>query len=323
MHLMPPVARRRAVALIACLALPSLAGCLPLDGKAERTFSATEPKPTALVLDSRFLDVDLQAVKGDSVGIEATIILQTSGGNETAEREIEKCLVRVERDGTTLRVVQGPEGESGKKIEASSWSGRGTLKLTLPEGVPFRIASASGDVNLHGDFGAVAGVVRIASGDLKGTLSVDSFEQHSASGDAKLSFEHGLTSLLCKSASGDVSVAAPSIADATFEAASGNIDVRGLAGPAKATAASGDISLLFQTFGSNAHATIKAASGDISVRLPAGSKPSGSIKTASGEIRTDVPAQKGKRSTELTGDGAKLEISAASGDVTVTTAPAT
>ncbi len=66
---------------------------------------------------------------------------------------------------------------------------------------------------------------------------------------------------------------------------------------------------------------VKAASGDIVIRLPEGSKPSGTLRTASGEIHVNVSSEKGKHATVLTGDGAEIDVTAASGDVTVTTAP--
>jgi DUF4097 and DUF4098 domain-containing protein YvlB len=314
----PPVSARLTRCLVGVSALAAivlgLGGCIPLDGKAERAFAATEAKPMKLVVESRFLDIDLTAAPGEEVAIKATIELRTSGGNETAEREIEKCLVHVDREGDTLRVRQGKKGE---QIDASSWSGRGTLSLALPPGVTFAISSASGDVAVQGDFGAVPGSISVASGDISGTLGVASFTTDAASGDSNLRFLGPLASLTCEAASGDIRVAAPSIANGSFEAASGDITITGLAGPTKASVASGDIALTFVELPADAEVTVSAASGDVKVLLPAGVEPGGSVSTASGSIQLGVPGSKAKRSASLTGTTGRVKASTASGDVTI------
>jgi hypothetical protein len=302
---------------LGCGLLAMLGGCLPLDGKAERAFSATEAKPVKLVVESRFLDIDLAAATGDEVAIKATITLRTSGGNETAEREIEKCLVHVDREGDTLRVRQGKRGE---QIDASSWSGQGTLTLALPPGVTFAISSASGDVAMNGDFGAVAGSVSIASGDISGTLGVASLTTDAASGDANLRFLGPLTLLDCEAASGDIRMSAPRIARGSFEAASGDITIGGLAGPTTASVASGDVRLTFVELPADATVKVSSASGDVSILLPAGAAPGGTVSTASGSIELGVQGTKAKRSATLSGSVGKVEASTASGDVTIKSA---
>lgn len=307
-----------ALATTLLLASPvALTACVPMDGKAERAFTASEAKPAKLVVESRFLDIDLSVATGSTVEIDAKVELKTSGGNETAEREIEKCTVSVSREGDTLYVRQGKRGE---KIDAMSWSGRGSLKVALPKDVPFTIDSASGDIAAKGDFGAVPASFSVASGDISGSLAVASLTSEAASGDTELTFLSPLLSLDCDAASGDIDIQAPSIAKGTFEAASGDIDVRGMAGACKASAASGDVRITFVEFPASAASAVSTASGDITILLPEGAAPAGSISTASGSVNVTVPATKARGSATLTGSGAALSVSAASGSVSVSTA---
>jgi hypothetical protein len=303
--------------LLASLGSLCLAGCLPLDGHAQRSFTTTEAKPSSLLIESRFLDVDVSVATGKEVTIEATIDLRTSGGDETAEREIEKCMVHVERDGDKLIVRQGKRNE---QLGVSSWSGSGHIKLALPADVPFRIATASGDVRLQGDFGAVDANVSVASGDISGTFGAKAVTIKSASGDTKVVMQRPLDALECASASGDVEISGPSIAAGSFSTASGDLTVAGLVGGTKASTASGSIRLVFIEFPASAATMAETASGNIHIALPRGAQPSGSVSTASGDITLDVPGKVTKRGATFAGQGAKMQISTASGDVRVTTA---
>ncbi len=307
-------------AAIALALAPSvlLTGCMNLDGKAQRSFTGSDAKPTKLVIESRFLDVDLSVATADSVSVDALIVLQTSGGNETAEREIEKCTVHLDREGDTLYVRQGVKGEN---IGVWNWSGSGTLKIALPAGVPFLIDSASGDVHMTGNYGDVAAAVSVASGDVNADVAVTSFSLDSASGDGKLVFRAPLAALRCETASGDLTILAPSIAKSDVDAASGDIVIKGMAGPFKIATASGDVQLQFVDFPAIAAGAVSTASGDIAILLPAGAEPSGSIETASGSITLGVPGKETRGSATLSGSGAKIAASAASGDVRITTAP--
>jgi hypothetical protein len=305
-------------ASLALVLTPSLllTGCLSLDGKAERAFTASEPKPVKLVIESRFLDIDLVAASGDTVGVSAKVTMRTTGGNETAEREIETCTVHVDREGDTLFIRQGRKGVNPSVM---SWSGSGSLRVSLPAGVPFQIDSAAGDVHATGDYGRVPASIAVASGDVTGTFGVASLSVDSASGDTMVTILGALDSLKCDSASGDIAVKAPSIATGALDSASGDIDCSGAAGPFKLAAASGDIHLTFVAFPAEAITSVSSASGDILLLLPAGSEPSGSLSTASGSITLGVPGTKARGLATLTGSGAKITVSAASGDVKVTT----
>jgi DUF4097 and DUF4098 domain-containing protein YvlB len=291
-------------------------GCVPLDGKAERAFTASEAKPSKLVIEARFVDVDLSVAEGDLVAVDAKVVLKTTGGNVTAEQEIEKVAFAVERDGDTLYIRQGKKGE---KLAVSSWSGSGHLKVALPSGVPFAISNASGNVAMNGGFGKVAAAVSVASGDIDGTLGVDSLTTDAASGDTELSLAGSVAKLDCEAASGDITVKAPSIASCTASAASGNITIEGLTGPFQGSAASGNIHVVFVDFPASATTTAEAASGNVSIVLPAGAAPSGRVSTASGSVDLNVPAKVGKKSAELTGTGAAIKASAASGNVSIKT----
>ncbi|MBL9118394.1 MAG: DUF4097 family beta strand repeat protein [Phycisphaerae bacterium] len=299
---------------VIALSTAGLTACIPLDGKAERSFTASEAKPSQLVIEARFLDVDLSVAKDAMVAIDAKVILKTNGGNETAEREIEKCVVRVEREGDTLYIRQGKKDE---RLSVSSYSGSGFLKVALPADVPFRISTASGNVAMNGDFGSVAAVLQVASGDVNGDLGVGSFVSESASGDTKVALRHPVTMVECDTASGDIAISAPSIAKAKLASASGDVSLRGMAGPLTISVASGDVDVTFVEFPASAVTAVETASGDIVIRLPSGAAPSGAITTASGEIKLGVPGTTSKRGATLTGSGAAITASAASGDVRI------
>lgn len=283
----------------------ALAGgrCAPISGHAERSFSASEPVPERFVVTTSFLDVEIVATPGPAVGIDGRVELRTSGGDEVAEREIEKVALRTERDGGTLAVRSGPTPGSGSESERidGSWRGSGKVRIALPPAVPIEIRTASGDVTLRGDFGTAPLVVRTASGDLSvrdGGFA--SAELRTASGDAELRLSRPLATL-------------------AFEGASGDLLVDPLAGPATVRSASGDVRLALVALKAGERIAIDTASGDVTVTLAPGIAPRGGASTASGDFSISVPVALERRKAIFTGDAdaGELEITTASGDIGV------
>ncbi|MFO0829896.1 MAG: DUF4097 family beta strand repeat-containing protein [Phycisphaerales bacterium] len=307
--------------VVAAAVLP-LAACLPLDGRAERHLVQNEPAPKSLEISSMFLDVDVALAATSEVGVRADVVLQTSGGNETAEREIEHVTVHVVRDGDKLVVRQGDANSSWNF--SGNHSGNGKISVTLPANIPLAIKTASGDVHMSGDFGATDVNIATASGDmaLRG-LGVNSLTVNTASGDAAIDVLRPLAKFRFEAASGDLGFKGG--ADAVdVSTASGDVAVSGLRGPATVNTASGDVKLLWSDTASLPATTsivISTASGDVGLTLPKGTDPAGSISTASGGIASEAPIQVagrlGSSSGSFMGKGPTLRISTASGDVTI------
>jgi hypothetical protein len=287
--------------LASCAVVVTLAGsrCAPLTGFAERSFSATEPAPERLVVAISFLDVEIVATPGPTVAIEGRVELRTSGGNEVAEREIERVAVRSERDGGTLTVRTGPPDSAW--VYEGRRQGQGWLRIDLPPSIPIEIRTASGDVTLRGDFGDATLVVRTASGDLavrEGGFG--SAEIRTASGDADLRLARPL----------------PHVA---FEGASGDLSIDRLAGPASVRSASGDVRIALVALTAGQRVAVDTASGDVTLSLAPGLEPHGGASTASGDLSISVPVALERRKAIFTGgaDAGALEISTRSGDIRV------
>lgn len=275
------------------------ARCAPLTGSAERSLSTSEPVPERLVVSVGFVDVEVVATAGSMVAIDGRVALRTSGGNEVAEREIERIALRAERDGGTLTVSTGPRDSAW--VYEGRREGRGSVRIATPPSIPIEIRTASGDVTLRGDFGSASLVVGTASGDLSvrdGGFA--SAELRTASGDAELRLSRPIATL-------------------AFEGASGDLLVDRLSGPATVRSASGDVRLALVALKGGERIAISTASGDVTVTLAPGIEPRGGASTASGDVSISVPVALERRKAIFTGnaDAGELEISTASGDIRV------
>jgi DUF4097 and DUF4098 domain-containing protein YvlB len=308
-----------AVALVAPAFL--LAACVGLDGKAERHLVTTEPTPATLEISSRFCDITLGVATTNEVAIDASVFLETSGGNETAEREIEFVNVFVKREGDKLIVRQGQEGQNWSFN--GSYSGRGKILVQVPANVAVNVQTASGDVSVQGDFGPIAATFSSASGDLSlRDVGFGSASLRTASGDATVKTLRPLTSFAWSAASGDLHYAGGA-GTTSAESASGDIRIEGVTGAFSGSTASGD---LFVAFLPNAvfldpATRLKAstASGDVTFVLPGDVNPGGTISTASGSIAvgSGMTASVARRTAALGGPNATVEVRTASGDVTL------
>ncbi|MBL9148991.1 MAG: DUF4097 family beta strand repeat protein [Phycisphaerae bacterium] len=312
----------RSFALAAFLA-PALmlAACGVLDGKAERHLVTTEPAPASLEISSRFCDVTLGVATTNEVAIDASVFLETSGGNETAEREIEFVNVFVKRDGDKLIVRQGEEGQNWSF--KGSYSGRGKIVVNVPANVPVSVSTASGDVTAKGDFGAINATFASASGDMSlRDIGLGSLTVRTASGDATIKTLRPVTTLNWAAASGDLQFAGGA-STTRAESASGDIHIEGVTGDFTGSAASGDLFVAFLPNAAflNPGTRLKAstASGDVTFVVPADVNPGGTISTASGSISLapGMAADVARRNATLKGANATVEISTASGDVTL------
>ncbi|MDZ4831410.1 MAG: DUF4097 family beta strand repeat-containing protein [Phycisphaerae bacterium] len=315
------IIRSFSIAVTFSLAIP-LTGCLALDGKAERHLVTTVPVPTTLEVESTFLDVDVTLATTNEVGIKADVVLETSGGNATAEREIEHVMVSVVRDGDRLIIRQGDPAKPWRFSGSSSGSGR--IAITVPANVQLTFQTASGDVRLAGDFGPVACKLATASGDMTLTdLGVSTLAVGTASGDGRIAVLRSLDRFSWRAASGDLQFTggAETVSAAS---ASGNVVIDGIGGAATVGTASGDVRLgviAGPALGASTPIKIATASGDVSVTLPASAQPIGTITTVSGRISADQPVQSvarpGSNVATFSGNGVPLNIETASGDIAI------
>jgi DUF4097 and DUF4098 domain-containing protein YvlB len=175
---------------------------------------------------------------------------------------------RVELSGDTL-YVHAPK---------SRWipgrSARLNIEVRTPLGSAVKAETAAAEVDCHGELSDLA--VKTASGDVAIERATGDVSVKTASGGVE-----------AKQVDGDLRV----------DSASGDIDARQVGGMAKVSTASGDIEV-GQT-GSGAR--LNTASGDVSVGAP----PRGEVeaKTASGDVVVRVPA----------GTGVWLDLSTVSG----------
>jgi phage baseplate assembly protein gpV len=285
-----------------------------VDGRAERSISTTEPAPKAIEIDTRFVDVTLVVGTAETVSIEGNVVLETSGGDATAEREIERVALKVVREGDRLIVRQGEK--DARPTSGIARRGSGTLRIALPAGIPFEIDSASGDVTLEGDFGAVEGDIDIASGAIGGRFACKELDVDAASGQTAITLLRPLEKLEWDGASGGLTVVGP-VVSAIIDSASGSIDLADVTTSCEVDVASGSVKVRFSSFGPEARFTADSASGSVVVHLPANASPSGTISTASGSIESDFPSSSDRRTKTLTGTGGRVSIDTASGSVRI------
>jgi DUF4097 and DUF4098 domain-containing protein YvlB len=136
-----------------------------------------------------------------------------------------------------------------------------TAAVDLPEGSSCTVHTASADVRCSGDLGAV--------------------DIHTASGDVSAERVTGTADIV--TASGDVRV--EEAAEVTAKTASGDIKLGQTTGPVTVQTASGDVRIA-RASGSRTEAT--AASGDISVAVPAGARVYLDLWTLSGTVRSEL-----------------------------------
>lgn len=311
----------RSVAIL--LLVPFLARCMPLTGHATRALQTSEPAAESLLIAASFADVAVTYRPGSTIDVDARIELRTEGGNQVAEREIERIAVLTTREGNRLIVSQGLPGEAWNDRGRSS--GSGSIALAVPPGTPIEIRTASGDVRLSGDGGAAAAAIRSASGDVR--VDDGNFPRLSvttASGDATLRLSGPMEEFVASTASGDLrmdSFAGPrgplAIRRSRVRAASGDVRLRGLAGSADVATASGDVRVEVISLPTGERIAISTASGEAVVDLASGIEPTGRVTTASGDLAIAMPVELSRRSATLLGGGGTLEVSTASGSIRI------
>ena len=222
---------------------------------------------------------------------------------------------RVELRGSGDR----PEVVVDVPARPKSWSlgnllGRQTIscRIQCPAGSDLKTRTKSADVRVRGTLGEVD--IATASGDIAIADTLGDVSIKSASGDLTAGSIGGRAT--ANTASGDVrieSVAGPVIANT----ASGDVEIQSAGSDVRANSASGDTNIGAVVSGS---VVVNAASGDARIGVRRGSRVHLDCSTISGDARSELELG----TDEPDGDGPFVELKArtASGDITITRAPA-
>jgi Putative adhesin len=187
-----------------------------------------------------------------------------------------------------------------------------TCRIQCPAGSDLKARSKSADIRARGLLGEID--VSTASGDVLVADTLGDVSIKSASGDLSAASIGGRAT--ANTASGDVtieSVAGPVVANT----ASGDVEIHSASSDVRANSASGDTSIGAVVRGS---VVVNAASGDVRIGVRGGSRVHLDCSTVSGDARSELELG----TDEPEGDGPFVEVKArtASGDITITRAPA-
>jgi DUF4097 and DUF4098 domain-containing protein YvlB len=256
--------------------------------------------PVTVVL--RALGGIVDIVAEERLSIQVDVQPMSNNGLEAAQN------TRVELEDDTL-VIHVPGAEF--------WTWRRTPKLKITARVPLGSSvvgkTASADVRLTGVYSDVR--FDVASADVEVAEVTGDVALDAASGHLSVGRAGG--SVRAKSASGSVRLGDVT-GDVNADTASGNIRTGAITGSLRAATASGDIEIGSLHQG---EASIRSASGDITVGVTPGTAIWMDVNTASGKSVTDLTAQ----GEHIPDDQVELQlrVRTASGDIRVHRAPAT
>jgi DUF4097 and DUF4098 domain-containing protein YvlB len=234
---------------------------------------------------------------------------------EVQGREAER--VHVQQDGNQISVV-APQMRGGLFSGEQSYA----VTVTLPEHSNAIVKTGSADVTLEGVY--AVGQVKSGSGDCRLATFEGPLLVETGSGDVDV--EHAGAELRIKSGSGDVAVShADSVA--SISTGSGDVEIGTTNGPSVVKTGSGDLEIrqaldgVSMSTGSGdvrIHAatrgkfSVKGASGDVQIGIPAGVPVWTDLTTVSGEIHSNL---RGAGQPEPGADHIELRAKTVSGDI--------
>lgn len=284
-------------------------------GKAEFHLNTAVAAPKRLEISGRWIDTKVQVISGSQVTVKADFTVDASGSDDDAKKWAEQEKVTVEQKGEVLEVRQGQ-----KRTQDGHWrtNTKGQLVIGVPAGIPVSINTASGGVELRGDFGAVDLTGTLASGDVDFAGAARSLSLNLASGDVTVKAEKPFQRFSAESASGDIHLMGGA-ADAHIETASGDVRVENLSGPVDVNAVSGEVTLTWDKFVPGSKVDVEAVSGSVSLHLPAGVSLAGKLETVSGSIEVTLPGpvKTDRREVQLSGKDGTIAVETVSGDIDV------
>ena len=239
---------------------------------------------------------------------------------EVTGRDAEQTLVR--QDGDQISVI-GPKQRGG----FFGGDSRLDVVVTLPTASDLVVRTGSADVTVTGTVGTAQ--LKSGSGDVEVDTADGPLVVETGSGDVRIESARG--NLKAKSGSGDVLVVDAAAAvlvstgsgdvqlwtvhgTAVVKTGSGDLKVGEAAGDVAMTTGSGD---LVVTRAHRGRVTVKGASGDVAIGVPAGVPVWTDISTVAGEIRSSL------HGTGQPRDGAdhvEVRAKTVSGDIVLTEA---
>ncbi|NYD40270.1 DUF4097 family beta strand repeat-containing protein [Nocardioides panaciterrulae] len=249
----------------------------------------------------------------------------TVHATDTAETHVEVTgrdadEVHVTQDGAQVSVV-APKQRGGLFGSDS----RLDVVVTLPTDSDLAVKTGSADVTVDGQ--AAACQVRTGSGDVGLELLTGAGTVTTGSGGIRIREARG--ELRLKSGSGDVTLG-EALAGAAVSTGSGDVEMGRVAGPVVVKTGSGDLTvaaasddLSFMTGSGDlqvrrthrGRVTVKGASSDVQLGIPAGVPVWTDISTVSGEIRSDLT---GAGQPQEGTDHVEVRAKTVSGDIVLT-----
>ncbi|HEY0949610.1 DUF4097 family beta strand repeat-containing protein [Nocardioides sp.] len=239
---------------------------------------------------------------------------------EVSGRDADQTVVR--HDGDQVSVV-------GPKVRNGFFGGDSRLEVvvTLPTASTVAVRTGSADIDVIGTVGS--GQLKSGSGDVAADTCTGPLVVETGSGDVRV--ESAGAGLKVKSGSGDVTVVDAAAAvlvstgsgDVRLEKSRGSVVVKTGSGDLKVGEAEGDVAL---TTGSGdlvvgrAHrgrVTVKGASGDVAIGIPAGVPVWTDISTITGAIRSNLTGAGQPRDGA---DHVEVRAKTVSGDIALTEA---
>ncbi len=312
---------RRAVLAAAITVLIAGAGCTrartPLAVHETHTFAAGPDKLVRLDVGSIDLHVDV----ADATAITATLDLDARSSSRGAAQRWISNHTPVFEDSASALEIRLPSRHGGIFV-LGYLNARARIDLTVPAGCRLEVRTSSGDVRIAGGQLLLAPArVTTSSGDVTVEGGLRELIARTSSGDVRIR-RHPLAALEADTSSGDVTLESGA-ERATVDTSSGDIRLEGLGGSLAATASSGDVSASWEKIAPAASIRVRASSGDVRLRLPAGTTLAGEIATTSGNIHSNIDGTHGRRDHELTFAAAAaattIEVRTTSGDVSVRT----
>lgn len=219
----------------------------------------------------------------------------------------------VKADGDTIKV------ESDKSKESFFSASEGDLKLQVPKGASISLVTISGDVHIQSMTGRCR--VKCVSGDVqvfgcKGPVDIKTVSGNVTAKNIQSSFS-------AKTVSGDLDAAEIKGSLLEAKSVSGNIEFNKTdVQQGRINSLSGEIRFV-GSIGSKGSLEAKSFSGDMVVKLPAGSGFQVNAKTKSGDVKVgfsmdQVQKEENKVKGRVGRGGAELKLKSFSGDIEVT-----
>jgi hypothetical protein len=314
---------RRAVLAATLTILIAGAGCVrvrtPLAVHEARTFAAGPDKLVRLDVGS----IDLHVTVTEGTAITATLDLDARSSSRGAAQRWIANHTPVFEDSSSALEVRLPSRHRGIFV-LGYLNGRARLDLTVPPACRLEVRTSSGNVSVAGE-ALLAGAARVttSSGDLAVDGGLRELIAKTSSGNVRIT-RRPLVALEADTSSGDVTLETGA-ERATVDTSSGDIRLERLAGDLAVGASSGDVSASWERIPPAASVRVRSSSGDVRLRIPAGTPLAGEIATTSGSIRSSVDGTRGRHDHQLTfsavGPAVTIEVRTTSGDVSVRTHP--